>query len=163
MPGLEIIFSEGAVRAAIKALKSGRGVGTLIDQNTKGRYGGTFVNFFNIPVASSTAPANLKSYCDAHDIPAVIIYGTSVRHADGKVYAHSAYLPKPFHEYKDEVEVLQALMDMSEEFIRKYPDQYLWFYRRFQYIPQGATDELKAKYPFYAKMASNHFMRANQE
>ena len=54
-------------------------------------------------------------------------------------------------------------MDMSEEFIRKYPDQYLWFYRRFQYIPQGATDELKAKYPFYAKMASNHFMRANQE
>ena len=97
VPGLEIIFSEGAVRAAIKALKSGRGVGTLIDQNTKGRYGGTFVNFFNIPVASSTAPANLKSYCDAHDIPAVIIYGTSVRHADGKVYAHSAYLPKPFH------------------------------------------------------------------
>ncbi|WP_288616227.1 hypothetical protein [Victivallis vadensis] len=163
VPGLEIIFSEGAVRAAIKALKSGRGVGTLIDQNTKGRYGGTFVNFFNIPVASSTAPANLKSYCDAHDIPAVIIYGTSVRHADGKVYAHSAYLPKPFHEYKDEVEVLQALMDMSEEFIRKYPDQYLWFYRRFQYIPQGATDEVKAKYPFYAKMASNHFMRANQE
>ena len=59
--------------------------------------------------------------------------------------------------------MLQALMDMSEEFIRKYPDQYLWFYRRFQYIPQGATDELKAKYPFYAKMASNHFMRANQE
>ena len=93
----------------------------------------------------------------------MIIYGTSVRHADGKVYAHSAYLPKPFHEYKDEVEVLQALMDMSEEFIRKYPDQYLWFYRRFQYIPQGATDELTAKYPFYAKMASNHFMRANQE
>lgn len=39
VPGLEIIFSEGAVRAAIKALKSGRGVGTLIDQNTKGRYG----------------------------------------------------------------------------------------------------------------------------
>lgn len=93
----------------------------------------------------------------------MIIYGTSVRHADGKVYAHSAYLPKPFHEYRDEVEVLQALMDMSEEFIRKYPDQYLWFYRQLPVHSAGSDRRSQGQIPVYAKMASNHFMRANQE
>lgn len=161
VPGIEIIFSKGAVQSAVKALRAGRSIGTLIDQNTKGRNGGTFVNFFNIPVISSTIPAHLKKYCDAHKIPAVIVYGTSVRHADGKIYAHSAYLPKPFQEYQNETEVLQALMDMSEKFIRQYPEQYLWFYRRFQYIPQAASEEIKQKYPFYAKVVTDHFMYAN--
>ena len=94
--GLEIIFSNGAIRAATRALRDGRGVGTLIDQNTRVRDGGSFVEFFGLPVPSSTAPAHLMKYCLAHDIPAVIVYGTSVRHEDGRVYAHSDYLPKPF-------------------------------------------------------------------
>ena len=59
--GLEIIFSSGAIRAATKALRDGRGVGTLIDQNTRVRDGGSFVNFFGLPVSSSTAPAQHRA------------------------------------------------------------------------------------------------------
>ncbi len=155
--GLEIIFAEGAIRAAIKALRSGRGVGTLIDQNTKVRHGGTFVNFFGLPVASSTAPALLKSYCDTQGIPAVIIYGTSVRHADGRITAHAATLSKPFSEYRDEKEVLQELMEISEKFIRAYPEQYLWFYKRFQNIPPDCPPEVRARFPYYATVTNAHF------
>ncbi len=155
--GLKIIFSKGAIRASIATLKAGHSIGTLIDQNTKASKGGTFVNFFNLPVSSSPAPAKLKRYCDAHDIPAVIIYGTSVRHEDGKIHAHSAYLAKPFQEYQSDEEVLQELMKLSEKFIRQYPEQYLWFYRRFQYIPPWASDDLKSKYPFYAHVVNKHF------
>ncbi|WP_158704166.1 lysophospholipid acyltransferase family protein [Victivallis lenta] len=157
--GLEIIFSSGAIRAATKALRDGRGVGTLIDQNTRVRDGGSFVNFFGLPVSSSTAPAHLMKYCIAHEIPAVIIYGTSVRHEDGRVHAHSAYLPKPFSEYGDETEVLQDLMNISEEYIRRYPDQYLWFYRRFQNIEPTCPEELKKRYPYYSKVVGPHFYR----
>ncbi len=157
--GLEIIFSRGAIRAAIKALREGRGIGTLIDQNTKGRVGGIFVNFFGIPVSSSAAPAVLKKFCDAEGIPAVIIYGTSVRHADGRVTAHSAKLSKPFCEYADEREVIQELMDISERYIRAYPEQYLWFYRRFQNIPPDCPPEIRARYPGYAKVTNSHFFR----
>ena len=159
VPGLEIIFARGAIRTALKVLRDGRGIGTLIDQNTRVRDGGVFVDFFGLPVPSSTAPANLKSYCDLHGIPAVIIYGTSVRHADGRVTAHMEYLPKPFETYENETEVLQDLMKISETYIRRYPEQYLWFYKRFQYIPPECPQNLRARYPFYAAEASPGFFR----
>lgn len=45
-PGARNHFFERSDRAATKALRDGRGVGTLIDQNTRVRDGGSFVNFF---------------------------------------------------------------------------------------------------------------------
>ncbi|MBQ7207774.1 MAG: hypothetical protein IJS01_08260 [Lentisphaeria bacterium] len=157
--GLEIIFSHGAMRASLKALRQGRGVGTLIDQNTRVRDGGVFVDFFGLPVPSSTAPAALKRYCDAHKLPAVIVYGTSMRLEDGRNTAHSAYLPKPFDTYADDTEVLQELMKISEKFIRMHPEQYLWFYKRFQYIPPDCPEDLRRRYPDYAAAPKASFFR----
>lgn len=148
--GLRIIFSRGAILAAVRALREGSGIGTLIDQNTRVRDGGAFVNFFGLPVSSSKAPASLKRFCDTERIPAVIIYGSSVREADGRIHAKMAYLPKPFSEYPDDTAVLQELMRISETFIRRYPEQYLWFYRRFQYIPPDTPEEVRKRYPYYA-------------
>ena len=157
--GLEIIFSRGAMRASLKALRQGRGVGTLIDQNTRVRDGGVFVDFFGLPVPSSAAPAALKRYCDMHKLPAVIVYGTSLRLADGRNTAHSAYLPKPFAEYADDREVLQELMKISEKFIRMHPEQYLWFYKRFQYIPPDCPADVRSRYPDYAAEPRPSFFR----
>ena len=157
--GLQIIQTKGAMRACLKALHNGFGVGTLIDQNTRVRNGGVFVNFFGLPVPSSSAPAVLKVYCDKNSIPAVIIYGTSVRHENGVITAHAEKLSKPFEEYKDEKEVLQELMDISQEYIRRYPEHYLWLYKRFQHIPRGCDPELRKRYPYYAKDASDNFYR----
>ena len=148
--GLEVIFSRGAMRASISALRSGKSLGTLIDQNTRVRDGGEFVDFFGIPVPSSTAPATLKRYCDAHDIPVVIIYGSCLRLADGRNTAHIEYLSKNFSEYAGDREVLQELMAISEKYIRNDPEQYLWFYKRFQYIMPGVSDEVRKRYPYYA-------------
>ena len=55
--GLEVIFSRGAIRASISALRSGKGLGTLIDQNTRVRDGGVFADFTNA-VTSAAAVAN---------------------------------------------------------------------------------------------------------
>lgn len=155
--GFHIIFARGAIRAAMKALREGQSVGTLIDQNTRVRDGGRFVKFFGLPVPSSTAPAVLMKYCISRKIPAVIMFGASVRHEDGRIYAHSEYLPKPFAEYRDEVEVLQDLITISESYIRRYPEQYLWFYHRFRYIEPEWPEELKKRFPYYAEETSAHF------
>jgi lauroyl/myristoyl acyltransferase len=96
-------------------------------------------------------------YCVTNNIPAVIIYGTSVRLENGIVTAHARWLSKPFENYKDETEVMQELMNISEEYIRQFPEQYLWMYKRFQYIPREATPELKAKYPYYSTVAPAKF------
>ncbi len=155
--GLKIVYSKGAMRASIKALQAGQGVGTLIDQNTKLRDGGVFVDFFGLPVPSSAAPAVLMEYCMKNNIPAIIIYGTSVRLANGVITAHSEVLSKPFEEYESPKEVLQELMHISEEYIRRFPEHYLWFYKRFQHIPPDAPDAIKARFPFYAKVPSQRF------
>ena len=143
--------------AALTALKQGKSIGILIDQNTRVRDGGEFVDFFGLPVPSSTAPAALKRYCDAHNVPAVIIFGSCPRLEDGRSVAHIEYLSKPFEQYADDREVIQELMVKAEADIRRYPDQYLWFYKRFQYICPDASEEVKKKYPAYAVEPSAAF------
>ncbi len=158
-PGLRIIFSRGAMRESLRALREGLGVGTLIDQNTRVRDGGVFIRFFGIPAPSSLAPATLMNYCRQHRIPARIVYGTSVRLADGRIHAFMEELPRPFAEYPDEAAVIQELMSISERYIRNYPEQYLWMYRRFQYIPPDCPPELRKRYPYYAREPEAKFFR----
>ena len=74
----------------------------------------------------------MKRYCDAHHIPTVLLYGTSIRHADGRIHATVEELPRPFEEYADDRAVVQEIMNMSERYIRQTPEQYLWLYRRFR-------------------------------
>ena len=155
--GFEVIFSKGAMRSCINALKDGKSLAILVDQNTRVRDGGVFVNFFGMPVPSSAGPAVLKNYCTSRDIPCVVMYGASFRKEDGKVYSTTEDLPKPFEEYADEKEVLQELMNMSERYIRQYPDQYLWLYHRFQYIPPDAPEEIRRRFPYYATVPNAHF------
>lgn len=155
--GMRVIFTRGAVRASIKAIREGMCLGTLVDQNTKVRRGGVFVNFFGIPVPSSVAPVEIKSYCDKHNIPVEILFGVSLRREDGRVESLCRELSKPFAEYSSQQEVLQDILNISEEYIRRYPEQYLWLYRRFQYIPEDVSPEVRARYPFYAKAGSKGF------
>ena len=158
--GLHVIFSRGAIRASIAALRAGESIGLLTDQNTKVREGGVFLDFFGLPVACTTSPALLKRYCDAHGIPATILIGCCVREgADEKLYAHYRLLRKPFSEYADDCEVIRELIGYSEEMIRKYPEQYLWLYRRFQNIPEGISEELRRRYPYYATTPRPSFYR----
>ena len=157
--GLKIIFSRGAAREAIKLMKQGMHLGTLIDQNTRVRDGGEFLEFFGLPVASSVSPAVIKRYCDAHGIPAVIILGATLRRPDGILHPVCLELPRPFEEYPDDRAVIQEAMKMSESLIRKYPEQYLWLYKRFQHIPPDCPEELRKRYPYYAKVPSPNFFR----
>lgn len=152
--GMKVIFSNGAVRGSIKALRAGMNLGTLVDQNTSIHRGGVYVNFFGLPVSSSPAPAEIKKYCDKHNIPVEILFGVSLRRQDGKTESVCIPLPKPFDQYADSTEVLQECMNISEKYIRRYPEQYLWFYRRFQCIPAGTAPELQKRFPYYAEHMS---------
>lgn len=157
--GLEIIFRNGAIQASCKALKEGKCLAMLVDQNTRARDGGAFVNFFGLPVASTTAPGVLMKYCSSHNIPYGVICGAGIRQKDGKVVTYGQTLSKDFSFYKDEVEILQEIMDISEKLVRQYPEQYLWLYKRFLHIPPTLDEETKKRYPFYARVPSNHFYR----
>lgn len=156
--GLKIIFSKGAMRETIKALQQGYAIGTLIDQNTRVRDGGIFVNFFDLPVPCSKAPATLWRYCKTNNIPAVLLYATTLR-VNGKLIGHCEPVSKALEDYSSDEEIIQELIHTSEKYIRQYPEQYLWFYKRFQYIPENISPELRARYPYYAATADRKFYR----
>ena len=60
-------------------------------------------------------------------------------------------LPKKSSEYGSNQQLNQGLLDIMEETIRDYPDQWIWLYNRWNYIPKNC-EELKEKYPYYAVM-----------
>jgi KDO2-lipid IV(A) lauroyltransferase len=149
--GNRVIPAKGAIRGMIKALKEGYFLATLIDQNTRVRDGGIFVKFFGLPVPTSPAPA---FFARKLDVPVVV--GGCIR--EGKRYkAFCKGLPKAPSEYKSEEEIIQELMKITEDFVRQYPDQYLWFYKRFQYIPKEADEELIKQFPSYSSIAPKRF------
>lgn len=155
--GFEVIFSKGALRSCVAALREGKSLAIVVDQNTRVRDGGVFVNFFGLPVPGSASPSVLKKYCDARGIPCTVMFGASLRHEDGKLYSMSEDLPKPLEEYEDDADMLQDLLIIAEKYIRLYPEQYLWLYHRFQYIPPDAPEEIKKRFPYYAKVPNAHF------
>lgn len=155
--GLQIVFSRGAVKAAIQALRQGRSLGTLIDQNTRVRDGGEFVNFFGLPVPCSKSPVLLGRFCIANALPVEILYGVSYRETDGTITCSVRKLKKDIGEYTDDLELLQELMLYTEENIRRIPEQYLWYYKRFQYIPHHISPELRKRYPYYAVEPGERF------
>lgn len=146
-----VIPAKGAIRGMLKALGKGHLVATLTDQNTRARDGGIFVDFFGLPVPTTRGPA---MFARRMNVPVAV--GSCLRTPTGyRMYARE--LPKPTHTYASDEELSQALMHLMEEVVREHPEQYLWLYRRFQYIPRQATRELAARYPDYAVFAPARF------
>ncbi len=149
--GNMVIPDKGAVKGMIKALKSGCFIATLIDQNTRARDGGVFADLFGLPVSTSRAPAMF-----ARKFNVAVAVGGCIR--KGRRYSmYTRELPKKPSEYASDEELIQDLVGINESLIREYPEQYLWLYKRWLYIPREASEELKSKYPFYSKVAPPKF------
>lgn len=142
--GMKIIFAKGAARTMKQVLDNGRSVGILIDQNTRVRDGGVFVRFFGLLIPVSRAPAVLVRGKNRFIAVGAVI------HTGDTCKGILRELPKPVDEYRSDEELIQAITDITEQFIRLAPDQYLWLYKRFQYIPPHTPDEIKKRYPDYA-------------
>jgi KDO2-lipid IV(A) lauroyltransferase len=146
-----VIPSKGAVKDMKKSLEKGCFLATLIDQNTRVRNGGIFVNFFGLPVPASRAPA---MFARKMNIPLTITFCTR---KNGFYELTFTELEKKPSEYASDEDLMQALMTKMEEQVRAYPEQYMWMYKRFQNIPREASPELVKKYPYYAKIAEEKF------
>lgn len=139
--GNKIIQTKGAAAGMYKALKKGQGVGTLVDQRTLEKHGGVWVKFFGLWCTVSRAPAILSIKAK---VPLIMAY--CLRTEKGYDYfAESLENPSD-----NEVELTQQLTTMTEHIIQKYPEQYLWFYKRFIDIPDFTEPQMIAQYPFYA-------------
>lgn len=142
--GQGIAERSGGIRTLIKLLKQGGRTALLMDQNTLPEEGGVFVNFFGLPVPVSKGAYALAAWSGSDIVPAFC------RTEEGGMrYVAYAFDPIEVEKSADaEVEITQAVTSAIEKAVRTSPEQWLWMYRRWKFIPEGTPS---GKYPFYSR------------
>ena len=139
--GMRVVPRRGAVRALLKELRRGGRVALLMDQNTLPEEGGAFRPFFGLPAPVSEAVGGLWQRTHAK-----VLFGWCIPDASGVYHAH-AEPPFPDSPNTSAADVTAQLVACQEETIRRFPEHWLWSYRRWRYVPEG---EDASQYPFYA-------------
>jgi KDO2-lipid IV(A) lauroyltransferase len=122
------------LKAATRALKSGRVLGYVIDQNQPKRRA-IFPTFFGVPAATASTPALL-----ALRTGAAVIFAVSFPLEDGRhkvVVEGPIAVPDTGDRERDILAFMQDLNDRLERFVRLYPDRWYWLHRRWKTRPAG--------------------------
>ncbi|MGQ9853424.1 MAG: lysophospholipid acyltransferase family protein [Candidatus Oleimicrobiaceae bacterium] len=135
--GIKIIHMGAAVRGAIKALREGKILALLSDQDAGKN--GTFVTYFGHPASTPKGPAvfSLKT-------GAPILFGSAVRynHTHHRVYLDLATPGEEGELSEDNIQRLtQTYTSLLEKYVRQYPDHWFWMHRRWKTLPGGVRVE----------------------
>ncbi len=126
---IEMFDKKGAMKGLIRALKEGRMVGLLVDQNTA-KEEGILVDFFGKKARHTPSAALLARKFDALIIP-VFITSDDFKHFTVTFYP-TIKTPKTKNQKEDIFISTQAQAKVTEEVIRKKPDEWFWFHRRWK-------------------------------
>jgi KDO2-lipid IV(A) lauroyltransferase len=133
--GSRTIDKSTSARTMFRLLKKGAFIGILVDLNTQ-EHEGIFVDFFGHPASTTTGLSKLALYTDATVLPAFAIW-----QKDKKRYLLKACEPLEIPKSEDmeeNIKVLtQAMTAKVEEFVRAYPDQWMWIHKRWNTQPIG--------------------------
>lgn len=122
--GVEVLSRGNAARAIIGALKQGKIVAMLADQNCSE----SFVPFFGLPTGTVLGPAVLHQRTKA---PIIMYY--SVRIGPGRYRMVLEPPLEPVPGVEDKTLALTEAMNRSlERMIRQYPEQWLWLHDRWK-------------------------------
>jgi KDO2-lipid IV(A) lauroyltransferase len=122
------------LKAATRALKSGRVLGYVIDQNQSRRHA-IFPTFFGVPAATAATPAWL-----ALRTGALVVFSLSIPLADGRhklVIEGPLEVPRTGDRERDVLTFMQDLNDRLERWVRLHPEHWYWLHRRWKTRPEG--------------------------
>ncbi len=135
LAGNRIIEKRNFLRGILEALRNNQAVGILMDQNSS-LSEGVFVDFFGIPACTSSGMAKIALRTGAAVVPAFAFWEESW----GKYrlrFDPPLELISTGDEERDVRENTQLFTRVLEEYIRRYPDQWLWIHRRWKTRPPG--------------------------
>jgi KDO2-lipid IV(A) lauroyltransferase len=133
--GAELIEKQGALRPVLEALRRGRMVGILLDQNATRREG-VFVPFFGRAACTSRSLALLALRTGTPIVPIFIRREGAGRH---RVVIEPP-LPLPGSNDVDRaiVELTARCTETIEAAVRRSPEQWLWSHDRWRTRPPAA-------------------------
>lgn len=126
---IELLDKNGAMKGMIKALLKGRILGLLVDQNTA-ESEGVLVNFFGKKARQTHSTALLARKFNAVIIPLFI---TTDDYKNYKITFYDKISPvKSDDIQKDIVELTQKQSDAIEKAVKKKPDEWFWFHKKWK-------------------------------
>jgi KDO2-lipid IV(A) lauroyltransferase len=134
--GVDVIDKRGALRPVLEALRHGRMVGILMDQNAARREG-VFVEFFGHPASTSRSLALLAVRTGA---PVVPIFARRAPGTGHNVVIRPALAPPTANDPDAAVvELTTRCTAEIERAIREAPEQWLWSHDRWRTRPPTAA------------------------
>jgi len=129
-----VIEKTEGFRPMLKALREGKGIALLIDQNvvTEDRI---FVDFFGISASTTPSLGLLKLKTDCALIPAFGLPLPKNRYRF--IYGPPVEVSLTGNRQEDVFRITQECTRVIEEQIRRYPGYWLWMHRRWKTRPEG--------------------------
>ena len=135
MHGNKTVAKDDFVRGLLAAMKAGETVGILMDTNMTPPQG-VFVDFFGIKACTASGLARIALRTDAAVLPGFTIWDEAL----GKYrlrFDPAVELIRTGDLEADIVANTQRFTKVIEDYVRKYPDQWLWVHRRWKTRPEG--------------------------
>jgi KDO2-lipid IV(A) lauroyltransferase len=135
MHGNKTVAKDEFVRGLISAMKAREVVGILMDTNVTPPQG-VFVDFFGMPACTASGLARIALRTDAAVIPGFTIWDKSL----GKYrlrFDPAVELIRTGDLDADVRANTQKFTKIIEDYVRQYPEQWLWVHRRWKARPPG--------------------------
>jgi len=129
------IFKNESARAMLKILKEAGTIGILADQNTMPEEG-VFVDFLGVPACTTTGIARVALHTGAAVVPGYAVWDESLQKYRLR-FEPPLELIRTGDSDRDILENTQRFAKVTEEIIRKYPQQWVWVHARWKTRPAG--------------------------
>jgi len=135
MHGNTMVDKDDFVRGLLAAMKKGETVGILMDTNMTPPQG-IFVDFFGIPACTASGLARIALRTDAAVVPGFTIWDSALRKYRLR-FDPAVELVRTGDNEADIVANTQLFTKVIEDYVRRYPEQWLWIHRRWKTRPPG--------------------------
>jgi KDO2-lipid IV(A) lauroyltransferase len=135
MHGNETVDKDDFVRGLLSAMKNGETVGILMDTNMTPPQG-VFVDFFGIPACTASGLARIALRTDASVVPGFTVWDPVLRKYRLR-FDPAVTLIRTGNDDADAVTNTGLFTKIIEDYVRRYPDQWLWVHRRWKTRPEG--------------------------
>jgi KDO2-lipid IV(A) lauroyltransferase len=135
LSGNEPIFKNQSARTMLRILKDGGTIGILADQNTMPQEG-VFVDFFGTPACTTAGIARVGLHTGAAVVPGYAVWDNSSEKYRLR-FEPPLELIRTGDRERDILENTRLFAKVTEEIIRKYPEQWVWIHARWKTRPAG--------------------------
>ena len=135
MHGNYVVHKDDFGRGLLTAMRAGKTVGILMDTNMTPPQG-EFVKFFGIEACTGTGLAHIARKTGAAVLPGFMLWEPDERRYVLR-FGPEVEIPHTSNVAADILQGTQRSTAVIEEWVRRYPDQWLWIHRRWKTRPPG--------------------------